>query len=98
MGGGQGRHGPWDGRLHPQGHGASRTVRGPGIRMGPWGPQMGPWGAMGPMGPVGPMGPEAQEEMRQYHLSMLMAQADMLEQQLEFIQSQMRRYLESLGE
>ena len=92
MGGGQGM-GPGGG----MGQGM-----GPGGGMGPWGAQP---GMMGPMGPQpgmmgGPMGPQfgypgmpSEEEMREYHLSMLRAQADMIEQQLEFIRAQIQ-YLE----
>lgn len=84
------------------------TGMGWGPGMGPWG--MAP-GMMGPMPPTmaGPMGPPemmgfgapgvpgglTEEELREYHLGMLRAQADMLEQQLDFIRAQIE-YLEDL--
>lgn len=77
----------------------------PGPQMGPWGmmPPMGPGPMMGPMmPPVGPMAPAlgygpTAEDLRQYHLAMLRARAQMLERELEFVRGQIE-YLESAEE
>ncbi len=49
--------------------------------------QPGPWGPMGPMGPMGGYQPDP-EQMRQYQLTMLRAEAQMLEQELDFVRNQ----------
>ncbi len=105
MGGGMGTGrgmGTGQGRGMGRGMGMGQNMgqnMGGGMGMGQnmgWDEGYAPMGQPGPWGPMGPMAgyqPDP-EQMRQYQLTMLRAQAQMLEQELDFVRNQIE-YLEN---